>query len=79
MISIIGTCGLLLLLSAFIFNQLNIIKTNDNSYNFLNAVGAILLTYYAYILGSIRFIILESVWALFATYRLIINNKSRAK
>jgi hypothetical protein len=71
MTTILGSIGLALLLSAFVLNQLHRLSPDSISYNVLNIVGGILLTFYAWILSSIPFLILESVWATFALYRLL--------
>lgn len=71
-ILIIGTTGMLLLLVAFVLNLLKRVMQDSALYNILNIIGGGLLTYYAYSLNSIPFLILEVVWTLFATYKLII-------
>jgi hypothetical protein len=79
MTTILGSIGLTLLLSAFVLNQLNRLSPDTITYNVLNIVGGILLTYYALILSSIPFLILESVWAGFALYKLwqILRQRNR--
>ena len=72
MTTFIGTLGLLLLLSAFVLNQLKILNTETRIYNLLNIAGGGLLSYYAITLNSIPFLILELVWALFALFKLIV-------
>ncbi len=79
MITFLGTVGLVLLLSAFVLNQLKWLGPDTITYNVLNFVGGFLLTYYAAVLNSIPFLILESVWALFAFYQLIRLLKARPK
>lgn len=66
-----GYIGLIFILTAFILNILK--KTNPDSklYNVLNLMGGASLTYYSYTLKSIPFIILQSMWAIFALYNLI--------
>jgi len=68
---IIGTTGLLLLLSAFVLNLLKRLGTDSVTYYILNVVGCVLLSYYAIVINSIPFLILESVWGLFAIFKLI--------
>ena len=69
---IIGTTGMLFLLVAFVLNLLKKVMQDSVIYNVLNIIGGGLLTYYAYSLSSIPFLILEAIWTLFAAYKLII-------
>jgi len=71
LILIIGTIGMLCLLIAFILNLLKKITQDSLAYNTLNIIGGGLLTYYAYVLNSIPFLILEAIWTLFAIYKLV--------
>ncbi|MCF7824629.1 MAG: hypothetical protein K9N35_10715 [Candidatus Marinimicrobia bacterium] len=66
-----GFLGMVLLLSAFLLNQLKYMSTDTSIYQVLNLVGAYILTYYAFVGGNIPFIILEFVWGSFALYKLI--------
>jgi len=70
-ILIIGTTGMLFLLVAFVLNLLKKIMQDSALYNILNIIGGGFLTYYAYSLNSIPFLILEAIWTLFAVYKLI--------
>ena len=71
MITIIGTAGLVLLLSAFFFNLLGWLGTETVLYNLLNIAGSALLTFYAIRLDSIPFLVLEVTWGLLALYKLV--------
>lgn len=71
MYELIGTIGLLFLLVAFVLNLLKVSESDTMTYNILNIAGCLLLTFYAIKLNSIPFLILESVWGLFAVYKLI--------
>lgn len=64
--TLIGVSGATLLLIAFIANDLKKLRTESLSYNLLNLFGAALLTWYAVLLASIPFLILEGIWALVA-------------
>ena len=68
---IIGTIGMLLILTAFITDEF-LKKWNQDTirYNILNLVGAGLLTYYAFTLNSWPFITLNGVWFGVAVYKL---------
>jgi hypothetical protein len=70
--TIIGTVGLSLILIAFILNSFKLLSTDTQLYNLLNVVGGGLLIYYAAKLGSIPFLILESVWTIFSIYKVIV-------
>jgi len=67
----IGTAGLVLLLIAFLLNELDKVDENSITYNILNLIGSVSLIFYAYKLNSIIFIILNIVWAGVALTKLI--------
>jgi hypothetical protein len=68
---VLGIAGMLLLLIAFALNLLRIKTEDSRAYILLNIFGAGISTYYAVALNAIPFVILESVWGLFAIYKLI--------
>jgi len=68
---IIGFAGLFLILIAFILNLLKKIKTESKLYNIMNLLGSIMLTYYALLLDSIPFLILQVMWGMASLYNLI--------
>ena len=72
---IIGIIGMIFLLTAFALNLFKKVTQDSSIYNLFNIVGAGLLAYYAYALNSIPFLILEIIWILFASYKLIFFNK----
>lgn len=63
---VIGTAGAAFLLAAFALEKFGILKNDSFPYDVLNLVGAGLLTWYAFLLNSWPFIILEGIWALVA-------------
>ncbi|MEK9160447.1 MAG: hypothetical protein AAB440_00200 [Patescibacteria group bacterium] len=65
-ITLIGVLGAALLLAAFIASALNVMENEDLWYNVLNFVGAALLTWYAVLINSWPFIVIEAVWAVVA-------------
>jgi hypothetical protein len=67
----IGILGMLMILVAFAMNLFKKMKIDDISYNVLNFAGGGLLAYYAMVLASIPFLILQLVWAFFALYKLV--------
>ena len=72
---IVGVIGMIFLLTAFALNLFKKVTQDSFIYNLSNIIGAGLLAYYAYALNSIPFLILEIVWILFASYKLIFFNK----
>lgn len=62
----IGTSGAGIILVFFLLNQTNVLKNTSKLYDFGNLVGSLILMYYAYILWSIPFMILNGVWALYS-------------
>jgi hypothetical protein len=67
----LGVLGMVLLLGAFVLNLLKVKKENSYTYILMNLFGAGISTYYAVTLDAVPFVILESVWAAFAMYKLI--------
>ena len=60
---IIGSLGALIVLIAFVLNQLKIWKDDYLIYDLFNFIGGALLVIYALILSSYPFIVLNFVWA----------------
>ncbi len=71
LIDFFGFSGMILLLSAFLLNQVNYFANNSVAYHVFNLLGAYILTYYAFVLGNTPFIILEFVWGSFSLYKLV--------
>lgn len=67
----VGTMGMFLILAAFAGDLFKKITEDDKIYNILNIAGGLFLAYYAYTLNSLPFLILQMIWVLFATYKLI--------
>jgi len=64
MIEIIGIIGALIILYTFVMNQYEKLSADSFQYDFLNLVGSGILVYYATILESIPFIVINGLWAL---------------
>ena len=62
--TLIGVIGAGLLLCAFIANEFKKLSVESFWYDFINLVGAFFLVWYAVLLNSLPFIVLESIWAL---------------
>jgi len=69
-INFLGVAGLLMILTAFALNLFKKIESEKVTYNILNFVGGCFLAIYSWALGSIPFLILQTVWAGFALYKL---------
>ena len=63
---LIGIIGMGFLLIAFLLNQVGKWKVKDLKYDLFNAIGSTLLLYYAFVLNSVPFMIINLVWALFS-------------
>ena len=72
-----GIVGVGLLLAAFILNIAHRLTEDSKTYLLLNLVGAGLAAWYAWTLRLYPFLTLETVWAGFAFYRLLIKQKKR--
>ena len=71
LLDLVGFVGLSLLLSSFILNQMKRMTATSLIYNIMNALGGYLLTYYAFMLDNVPFIILEFVWGSVSLYRIL--------
>ncbi len=68
---LIGILGAALLLVAFALDELDILADHSPGFNLLNLLGAGLLAWYAVLLDSWPFILLEGIWALIALRYLV--------
>ncbi len=68
---LIGSVGAALLLIAFALQKFGMLSEKSTAYDILNLFGAGLLTWYAVLLHSIPFIILEGIWTLVAGWYLL--------
>jgi hypothetical protein len=67
---LIGLSGMLCILIAFIGDETGKLLPKDLSYQILNLVGSVLLAWYAVLLASIPFLILNAVWGMVAVWRI---------
>ncbi|MCK5289871.1 MAG: hypothetical protein KAJ20_01040 [Candidatus Aenigmarchaeota archaeon] len=67
---IIGLPGMAFILIAFILDDFHILSVDSQKSINLNIAGSALLAVYAYIISSIPFLILNSVWLTFAIYKM---------
>lgn len=75
MITAIGATGAAIILIFFILNELHKISNDSLWYDVGNFLGSFLLLVYAYLLGSIPFLILNTVWAAFSLKEIISDLK----
>jgi uncharacterized membrane protein YdcZ (DUF606 family) len=73
--TIIGFFGMLLILIAFLMDQLHKWNSDDLIYDVINFVGSSLLVYYAIVLVSVPFFILNFIWAIFSLKDIIYDMK----
>jgi hypothetical protein len=74
---IIGVAGAAITLVFFILEQLHIISNDSAWFDGGNFVGSALLVIYAYLLWSIPFLILNTIWAVFSLKDLIVDSRSK--
>ncbi|MFA5188498.1 MAG: hypothetical protein WC460_04010 [Patescibacteria group bacterium] len=72
---IIGSLGALLILIAFIMNQLHKWQEDYLIYDLVNAIGSLLLVTYAIILASYPFLILNLVWLALSLRDVVVDLK----
>jgi hypothetical protein len=68
---IIGTFGVSILLIAFVLNQRRTISEHSRTFLSMNMIGALLCAYSAWLVSFMPFVVLETVWALFAAWGLL--------
>jgi len=64
--TIIGFIGALVIMVGFIMNQIGRWKTYDFEYDFINLIGAAILSVYSWQIGSYPLLILFVVWSVFS-------------
>ena len=62
MTTLIGIGGAIIILIFFLLNQVHKIGRDDRWYDIGNVIGSLLLVTYAYLIMSIPFLILNTVW-----------------
>lgn len=74
---IIGVAGATITLVFFILEQLHKISNDNAWFDGGNFVGSALLVVYAYLLWSIPFLILNTIWAVFSLKDLLVDFKRK--
>jgi len=73
--TLVGYAGMLFLLSAFILNATQKIKSSSQLYAWLNIIASLLLLAYSVSLRSIPFAIVNTVWVIFSVFDLVKKQK----
>ena len=68
-LTLFGSIGLILILLGYYLEHFK--ETKMVVYDFLNFLGALILTVYAWLLSNMIFVFLESIWTLVAGYYLV--------
>lgn len=76
---IIGFLGAGILLLAFVLNNFKVLTRDDLLFDLLNAVGAGLMVWYALLIGSVPFAILNAAWALIGIWDVLKTLAGMAK
>ncbi len=75
--TIIGVVGALIILAAFFLNETHRISEDSFVYDGMNLAGSLLLIEYAFVLGSLPFLILNGVWFLVSLRDVITDLKKK--
>lgn len=67
---VVGTVGVSILLIAFVLNQRRTISEHSRTFLVMNMIGALLCAYSAWLVRFMPFVVLETMWALFAAWGL---------
>ena len=65
-ITVIGALGAFIILIAFILLEIGKLSSESMWYDVLNLIGGALLAYYAWLLQSWPFLVLNGIWTLVA-------------
>jgi len=68
---VIGIIGSIFILIGFIIDEFTKIGKDTLSYNLINFTGASILSYYAFIVGSWPFLILNVIWTIVAIVKIV--------
>jgi hypothetical protein len=63
---IIASIGVIILLIAFLLNLYKKLSANSRIYTFMNFLGAAICGFSSYLIKFYPFVVLESIWSLFA-------------
>jgi hypothetical protein len=68
---IIASIGVIILLIAFLLNLYEKLSANSKAYTLMNFLGAAICGFSSYLISFYPFVVLESIWAIFALVSLI--------
>jgi hypothetical protein len=74
---LIGILGASIILIAFILNETHVWNEDDLAYDTANFIGAAILVWYAWILASWPFAILNGVWCVVSMRDIVIDLRRR--
>ncbi len=72
---IISSAGVFMILLAFFLLSTDRLRSDGKAYNLLNILGAVFLGISAWMLDSLPFVILETIWAVAGIYGFIKSRK----
>ena len=73
--NIIGIIGAAIILICFLLNQFHKLNRDSFIYDFCNLIGSTILIYYAYLIWSVPFMVLNGVWAVVSLKDVIMPKK----
>ena len=76
---VIGTSGALIVLIAFILNQIKKWREDYLIYDVFNFVGSLLLVIYAIIFSSYPFLVLNFIWSALSLRDILVDLKRNSK
>ena len=76
---IIGSVGVALLLIAFVLNLMRVVTERGSIYLLMNLIGSLMAAWYAWVGGSIPFVVLELTWGIAALVRLVTGTKKNPR
>ncbi len=79
LVTLIGVVGATLLLLAFVLNQLHLWKDDYFIYDLCNMAGGALLVWYALLLSSYPFAVLNAVWGLVSLKDVVTDFRRNSK
>lgn len=71
MADILTYAGVILILLAFFLLSINKVKPTDNSYLYMNFIGAGLACAGAWLINSVPFVLLEGIWSIVALWGIV--------
>ena len=74
LVTVIGVIGAAIILFGFFMNQTHRWRDTDRVYDVTNFIGGVLMTAYAFLIGSMPFAVLNVVWA-FISLRDLLSKK----